>query len=256
MTVDTSHAKEALGIDIGGSAVKAAPVNILTGKVIAEPATIESKPDATPADLSKIICDIITDFSWKSAIGVGYPGVVKNGIALSAANVSKTWLNVNIQNAFQNLAQGPVTVVNDADAAGLAEMQFGAGIHRHHKGGGTVLLLTFGTGIGSALFIDGRLVPNTEFGHLFIEGIEAEDLAAASVRVQEELSWENWAARVNRVLAEYEKLLSPDLIIFGGGITENFDKYGKRLKTRAQLSPAQMLNHAGLIGAALATAGF
>ena len=256
MTTDNARPSEVLGIDIGGSAVKAAPVDIEAGKIITGPESIESKPDATPADLSKIICDVITMFSWKGAIGIGYPGVVKNGVALSAANVSRTWLNVNIRNAFQNLAQGPVTVINDADAAGLAEMHFGAGMQRYHKGGGTVLMLTFGTGIGSALFIDGHLVPNTEFGHLFVEAVEAEDLAAASVRVRQELSWEDWAARVNRVLAEYEKLLSPDMIIFGGGITDNFDKYGKLLKTRAELSSARMLNNAGLIGAALATTGF
>ena len=256
MTTGNTQPDEVLGIDIGGSAVKTAPVDIRTGKIITGPESIESKPDATPADLTKIVCDAIKMFSWEGPIGIGYPGVVKNGVALSAANVSRTWLNVNIKNAFQNLAPGPVTVINDADAAGLAEMHFGAGIHRHHKGGGTVLLLTLGTGIGSALFIDGHLVPNTEFGHLFVESVEAENLAAASVRVREELSWNEWASRLNRVLAEYEKLLSPDQIILGGGITENYDKYGKLLKARAQLSPAQMLNSAGIIGAALATTGF
>ncbi len=256
MTADKTKQNEVLGIDIGGSAVKSATVDITTGKLLTEPGSIESKSDATPADLSKMICEVINKHSWKGPIGIGYPGVVKNGVALSAANVSKTWLNVNIQKAFQNLAEGPVTVINDADAAGIAEMHFGAGIHRHHKGGGTVLLLTLGTGIGSALFIDGHLVPNTEFGHLFVESEEAENLAAASVKTREDLSWEDWSSRLNRVLAEYEKLLSPDQIILGGGITENYDQYGKLLKTRAQLAPAQMLNNAGIIGAALATAGF
>jgi polyphosphate glucokinase len=231
---------EALGIDIGGSALKAAPVDVVAGKLIADPATLETGPGASPAVISKRICDVLQTFSWTGPVGIGYPGVVKNGVALSAANVSKSWLNVNIRTAFQNLSPGPVTVINDADAAGLAEMAFGAGKERNGAGGGTVLMLTFGTGIGSALFVNGSLVPNTEFGHLFVEGVEAELIAAASIRVREELNWETWAGRVNRVLAEYEKLLSPDLIIFGGGITENFDKFGRLLHTRAELSPARM----------------
>jgi polyphosphate glucokinase len=176
--------------------------------------------------------------------------VVINGVAITAVHLSKEWLNKNVSKTLADKINMPVTVLNDADAAGLAEIKFGAG--RRYQERGVVLMLTLGTGIGSALFVGGRLVPNTEFGHVYIEGVEAETMAAASRRTVENLSWEIWGGRVNRVLVEMEKLLSPELIILGGGVSENFDKFSPYLKTQADLARAMLGNDAGIIGAAVA----
>ncbi|MGD8921763.1 MAG: ROK family protein [Candidatus Zixiibacteriota bacterium] len=247
---------EALGIDIGGSFIKSAPVQISDGKLLDEQAKLETPENATPDKIKEQVKELIERFSWEKAIGVGYPGVVKNGTALSAANVSKEWLGVNIRDTFQSVAKGKVYVINDADAAGMAEMRFGAGKEHRGPDGGTVLMLTFGTGIGSAIFINGHLVPNTELGHMYLEGSETESIAAASVKTRLNLTWEDWTERVNQVLAEYEKLFSPDLIIFGGGVTDSWDKFSQMLETKAELVRAKMENEAGLVGAALAAAEF
>ena len=241
-----------LGVDIGGSSVKAAPVSIADGKFLSDPMLVETPADATPDMLAETIRELAVSFYWNGPVGVGYPGIVKDGEARLAAHVSKECLGVNLADLFSRKTGLPVNVLNDADAAGLAEMRFGAGKGHNQADGGVVLMLTFGTGIGSAVFIGGRLLPNTEFGHLQVEGTEAEDLAAASVRVRQNLSWENWSTRVNLVLAEYELLLSPDLIIFGGGITDNFEQFGGLLHTQATLVPASLGNRAGILGAALA----
>jgi polyphosphate glucokinase len=243
---------EALGIDVGGSNIKAAPVNLLMGELAAKPVKLETPESASPADVSDLLRNLVTRFSWTGPIGVGYPGVVKGGVTYSAAHVSNEWVGYSAEAALRELTGSVVRVINDADAAGLAEMRFGAGREHDSPDGGTVLVLTFGTGIGSALFTNGRLLPNTEFGHMDMGGFEAEQLAAAKVRLSEDLDWSEWCQRINRFLAEMERLLSPDLIIFGGGVTENFDKFGHLLQTRAKLSPAQMRNEAGIVGAALA----
>jgi polyphosphate glucokinase len=237
-----------LGVDIGGTGIKAATVNADTGQLISSPITLPTQP-ATPANIAKAVSKIVSDFSWSGPIGCGYPGVVKNGLALTAVHLSKDWLNLNVSRVIGEAAGSSVAVINDADAAGIAEIRFGAG--RGHQRKGVVLVVTLGTGIGSALFVDGRLVPNTEFGHVYIEGVEAEELAAASRRTKENLSWEVWGARVNGYLAEMEKLLSPDLIIVGGGVSENFAQFVPYLKTRAGLLPAALKNNAGIIGAAI-----
>jgi len=242
----------ALGVDIGGSFLKLAPVDLHRGRLLADPIKIPTPDSAEPSDILPIIRDAVTVFGWTGPIGVGYPGVVKQGVISTAAHVSEAWLNHDTRESFGALTGERVNVINDADAAGLAEMRFGAGRDFNHSDGGTVLLFTFGTGIGSAVFIGGRLLPNTEFGHMYLDGVEAEDLAAASIRVREGLSWEQWADRVNRYMAEMEKLFNPDLIIFGGGITDNFDKYGHLLHTRAEIRRAEMQNDAGIVGAALA----
>ncbi len=241
-----------LGIDIGGSGIKTAPVNIETGEFLQEPEKVKTPDSARPEDLAQVIKDIAIRMSWTRPIGVGYPGIVRNGVAHMAAHVSEDCIGVNLQTLFGEYTGTEVHVINDADAAGLAEMRFGAGEKHNGNGGGVVLLLTFGTGIGSAVFLDGKLLPNTEFGHLQVEGQEAENQASAKVRRREDLSFEQWVPRVNRVLAEYEMLLSPDLIIFGGGVTENFDQFAGLLKTRAKLAPAKLRNNAGILGAALA----
>lgn len=239
----------ALGIDIGGTGIKAGLVDTSAGILASEIITRPTQP-STPANVATVIAEIVRHFDWRGRVGCGYPGVVIDGIAMTAVHLSKEWLNKNVSQTVSEQIKSPVTVLNDADAAGLAEMRFGAG--RGNQDHGVVLALTLGTGIGSALFVGGRLVPNTEFGHVYIEGVEAESVAAASRRVAEDLSWEVWGNRVNRVLGEMEKLLSPELIILGGGVSENFDKFAPFLNTRAQLAKATLGNDAGIIGAALA----
>ncbi|MDD5426612.1 MAG: ROK family protein [candidate division Zixibacteria bacterium] len=243
---------ESLGIDIGGSGIKAAPVDLTTGLLTSEPCYVAFSGKTSPEETKRIIEEIIAKFAWHETVGIGYPGVVKEGIALSAANISPRWLHTNLEKFFQPAVRNKIRVINDADAAGLAEMKYGSGKERNHPQGGTVLLLTLGTGIGSALFCHGRLFPNTEFGHVFLgNGLEGEVFAAASVRVRQQLSWEEWGGRLDYYLKEMEKLTSPDLIIIGGGIVENFDKFQSFLKTSAPVRPALMGNHAGIIGAAL-----
>ena len=255
MKTESNHSPvtdEILGVDIGGSGIKAAPVDIKSGRLKTEPLYIKATVDTTPEEVKKHLEDIVEQFNWQKAIGIGYPGVIKNGTALSAANVSSGWLNLDIEKFLQPLTESKLRVINDADAAGLAEMRFGSGREYNRADSGAVLLLTLGTGIGSAFFHGGRLFPNTEFGHVFLDnGLEGEAFAAASVRLKQNLNWEEWSGRLNYYLKEMEKLTSPDLIILGGGITENFDKFKDNLKTIAPVKAAQMGNDAGIIGAAL-----
>jgi len=242
-----------LGIDIGGSSIKAAPVDTGTGSILAQPKQVSLPESPVPDMICEAIGGIVEHFDWRGPLGCGYPGVVRNGIACSAAHVADAWLGVNLESRLREQTGATVRVINDADAAGLAEMRFGAGRDHYHADGGTVLMFTLGTGIGSALFRDGRLFPNTEFGHVYMkEGIEGEDMAAAAVRVREGLSWDVWGLRVNRFLEEMNKLLSPDLVIIGGGVSENFSKFGSYLKACPEIVPAKMGNKAGIIGAALA----
>jgi polyphosphate glucokinase len=208
--------------------------------------------DATPDGIKHVIAEIVSEIAWDGPIGLGYPGIVKKGVCYSAANVSEKWLNFDAAGLLGELTDHDVAIINDADAAGVTELRFGAARTENHDGGGSVLLLTFGTGIGSALLYRGRLYPNTEFGHVQMEGQDAEKLAAASVRVKDDLSWDEWTDRVNRYFAVIEFLVSPDLIVFGGGISEDFDIFRDKLNARARLVRAELTNRAGLIGAALA----
>jgi polyphosphate glucokinase len=243
---------DVLGVDIGGSGIKAAPVDIQNGALASEPLYIKIKADTTPEEVKKHLEEIVQKLNWRKGIGIGYPGVVKNGVALSAANVAKGWLKLDIEKFLQSLTTGKLHVLNDADAAGLAEMRFGSGREHNGPDGGTVLLLTLGTGIGSAFFYRGRLFPNTEFGHAYLDnGLEGEAFTAASVRVRDKLDWPEWCGRLNHFLREMEKLTSPDLIILGGGIIENYDRFRAHLKTVAPVKPARLGNDAGIIGAAL-----
>ncbi len=244
-SLPTNHA---LGVDIGGTGIKAGVVDTLVGKLASEIITRPTQP-STPDNIAATISDIVRELDWHGPIGCGYPGVVINDVAMTAVHLSKEWLNRNVAETIEARVNLPVRVLNDADAAGIAEMRIGAG--REYQTRGLVLVLTFGTGIGSALFVGGRLVPNTEFGHVYIESVEAETLAAGSRRTAENLSWEVWGGRVNRYLAEMEKLVSPELIIVGGGVSENFDKFASYLKTRAVVKPAALGNEAGIVGAAL-----
>jgi polyphosphate glucokinase len=239
-----------LGIDIGGTGIKAAPVDVTTGKLIAERQKLATPHPAKPDAVAEIVHQLVKAFDWTGPIGTTFPGVVTDGKIQTAANLDPDWIGVDGRELFGRAAGHPVTVVNDADAAGLAEMRFGAGVGVK----GTVLMLTFGTGIGSALFIDGALVPNTEFGHIEIRGKDAEKRASELAREEHDLSWGKWAGRVDEYLEHMEALLSPGLIIIGGGISKKSDKFLPLLSgLRARVVPAGMLNDAGIVGAAMAT---
>ena len=244
-----------LGIDIGGTGIKAALVDPIKGIIQSETRKLATPQPATASSMLRLIHDLIERFNWHGSIGCGYPGVVKNGIVYTAANLDPSWIKVDLASELKQFTTGVVTVVNDADAAGIAEMVFGAGKPRNKKGSGVVMLFTLGTGIGSALFVNGYLVPNTEFGHIEMDGVDAEKIAATVVREQENLSWATWAKRVNRYLKYMEMLFSPDCIIIGGGISENPELFFPYLDLKAEVLPAKMANDAGIIGAALAVIG-
>jgi polyphosphate glucokinase len=240
-----------LGIDIGGSGIKAAPVDVSTGKLTAERVKIDTPHPSVPDAVAEVVRQQVTGFSWTGPVGITFPGVVIDNVIKTAANVDKSWIDTDARELFGRVTGQPVTVINDADAAGLAEMEFGAGVGQK----GTTLMLTLGTGIGSALFIDGILVPNTEFGHIEIRGKEAEKRASEFVREEHDLSWGKWAGRVDEYLEHMEHLLSPQLIIIGGGISKKSEKFLPLLTgLRAKVVPAAMLNDAGIVGAAMAAA--
>lgn len=238
-----------LGIDVGGSGIKGAPVDLDKGEFAAERLRIDTPEDSTPANVVDIIAGVAETFVGQTGdrpIGVTVPAVVTHGVVRSAANIDKSWIDTDAAELLRERLGRPVTVLNDADAAGVAEVQFGAG-----KGvSGTVLVATLGTGIGSAVFVDGLLVPNTELGHLEIDGHDAETRAANSARKNEELSWEDWSKRLQRYFSHVEALLWPDLIIVGGGVSKKADKFLHLLDLRADIIPAQLQNDAGIIGAA------
>ncbi len=238
-----------LGIDIGGTGVKAAPVDTVTGQLIAERQKLATPHPATPDAVTAAAAELVKSFGWTGKAGVTFPGVVIGGTIRTAANLDPSWIGLDGALAFGQATGLDVTVLNDADAAGIAEMRFGAGKGRV----GTVLMLTLGTGIGSALFIDGILVPNTEFGHIEIRGKDAEKRASEQAREIDDLSWGKWAGRVDEYLAHMEALLSPGLVIIGGGISKKSDKFLPLLTgLQAEVVPAAMLNDAGIVGAALA----
>lgn len=237
-----------LGIDIGGSGIKGAPVDVERGAPTTEYYRIQTPQPSTPDAIGDVVADLVKHFAWQGPIGCTFPAVIKAGVAYSAANVDKSWIGTNGQELFQQKTGCPVLLLNDADAAGIAEARFGAG-----KGQpGVVLLLTFGTGIGSALIYDGKLVPNTELGHMEIRGKEAEHRASERVREDKDLSWEKWAAAVDEYLLKLEALFSPNLFIIGGGISKKHAKFLPLLTVRTPVVPAELLNEAGIVGAALA----
>jgi len=239
---------EILGVDIGGSGIKGAPVDIGSGKLVAERHRIPTPQPSTPKAVVKVVADIARHFEWQGPIGCTFPAVIKRGVAYSAANVDNAWIGTNGEALLAQETGCPVLLINDADAAGIAEMEFGAG--QGHRG--VVIVLTFGTGIGSAVFTNGQLVPNTEFGHMEIRGKDAEDRAADRVRKTQDLNWEKWAGRVNEFLERMEIVFSPDLFIIGGGVSKKHKKYLHLLHTQADVRPAEMRNQAGIIGAAMA----
>jgi len=240
--------KKILGIDIGGSGVKGAIVHTKKGKLLTKRYRLPTPSPSTPDAVAEVIRKIAAHFDWKGPIGGGFPGVVLNGVVVTTANVDKAWKNTNINKLITDVTKCPAHVVNDADAAGMAEMKFGAGAG--HKG--VVLLVTIGTGLGTVLFSGGKLVPNLELGHIILKGDDAEKYASDATRKNENLSWEEWAGRFDEYLRRLEFLLWPDLIILGGGASKKEDLFLKLLNTRAKVVTAQYLNEAGIVGAALA----
>jgi polyphosphate glucokinase len=238
-----------LGIDIGGTGIKAAPVDLETGTLLAPRERILTPKPATPEAVAGVVAQLAKHFDWTASIGAAFPAVVKGGLVHTAANIDESWVDTDAAEVFSRVAGMPVTVVNDADAAGLAEMRFGAAQGRTD----TVVMITLGTGIGSAVFHNGVLVPNTELGHLKIRGKDAERRASEIARERDKLSWKQWAKRLNEYLAELERLLWPDLIVVGGGISKKADKFLPKLKTQAEIVPAKLLNEAGIVGAAIAS---
>jgi polyphosphate glucokinase len=240
--------REILGIDIGGSGIKGAIVNTKTGEMLTPRFRLVTPVPATPGSVVEVINEIVRHFEWKGALGAGYPGVVQNGIVKTAANVDSMWIDTRIEDLISKLTGCHATVLNDADAAGLAEMKFGSG--KGHKG--VVLLITVGTGLGTVMFSAGKLVPNIEMGHIILKGEDAEKYASDAARQNLNLSWDQWADRFNEYLARMEALLWPDLIIIGGGVSKNEELIRDRIKAKAKVVPAELHNNAGIIGAALA----
>ncbi len=240
-----------LGIDVGGSGIKGAPVDTQVGSLLAQRLRILTPEHAEPHPVADVVAQIAHSFDWKGPIGIGFPAPIKNGVAMMAANVSPKWIGVDADDLFTKITGCDCTMINDADAAGLAEMAFGAGRGQM----GTVIMITLGTGIGSAVFFGGRLLKNTEFGHIEIEGKEAEARASAAARDREDLSWKKYARRLDVYLKMMEKLFWPDLFIVGGGISKDHDKFLPLLTVEVPVVAAQLLNEAGIIGAALAAQG-
>lgn len=240
-----------LGVDIGGSGVKGAPVDLATAEFTAERFRLPTPQPATPRAVTAAFDAVVERFASEGPIGCTFPGIVQHGIIRSAANMDRSWVGTDAAHGFAAAVGRPVVVLNDADAAGLAEARYGAA--KGHDG--VVLVLTFGTGIGSALLHRGELVPNTEFGHLELEGGAAEAYAAAVVRERQDLSWDEWGGRVNRYLHHLELLFTPDRFVIGGGVSRKFDKFAGVLDVRAEVVPAELRNQAGIVGAALVAAG-
>lgn len=241
---------EILGIDVGGSGIKGAPVNIKKGELLTPRHRIPTPQPSKPKAVAEVVGEIAEHFNWKGPIGAGFPAPIQHGIARTAANIHDSWINTNAAKLYTKATGCPVTVVNDADAAGMAEMSFGAGKGRN----GVVLLVTIGTGLGTSVFIDGHLLPNTEFGHIEIDCDDAELHASDAARKENDLSWKKWASQFDTFLLRMEALIWPDLIILGGGVSKKHEKFIPHLTVRAEVVPAKTLNEAGIIGAALAAA--
>ncbi|MER7043510.1 polyphosphate--glucose phosphotransferase [Streptomyces jumonjinensis] len=241
------------GVDIGGSGIKGAPVDLERGELTQERHKVLTPHPATPDAVADGVAEVVKNFAWTGPVGITFPGVVTGGITRTAANVDQGWVDLDAAKLLSERLDGvEVTLLNDADAAGVAEMTFGAGRGRK----GTVMLLTLGTGIGSAVFIDGRLVPNTELGHLELNGREAEKHASTKAKEDEGLSWQHWARRVQKYLAHVEMLFSPELFIIGGGVSRKADKFLPHIEgIRAEIVPAELQNNAGIVGAAMAARG-
>lgn len=237
-----------LGVDIGGSGIKGAIVDTLSGELISERLRIETPQPATPEAVAEVLRQLIQHFDWSGPVGCGFPAAIQHGVARTASNIAKSFIGTNIDQLFSEVTQCPCYNINDADAAGMAEMHFGEGAGKK----GVVLMVTVGTGLGTALFSDGVLLPNTELGHIYLEnGLEAEAYASDAARKLEDLGWKTWGKRFNTYLMQMEKLFWPDWIILGGGASKKLDKFQLQLTVEAPVKAAAFLNQAGIVGAAL-----
>ena len=239
---------EVLGIDIGGSGIKGAIVDTCKGAFVGERIRIATPQPAKPDPVADVVGVIVRHFSWEGPIGCTFPAVVQHGITRTAANVDCEWIDIDAQALFQAASGNAVLVLNDADAAGIAELQFGAGKDQD----GLVVILTLGTGVGSAFFIDGVLIPNTEFGHLIIRDKDAEDRTSDRGRQENGYSWRKWGKHISEHLRYIEALFTPDIFIIGGGISKKYDKFFPHISCATRIVPAQLRNRAGIIGAAIA----
>jgi polyphosphate glucokinase len=236
-----------MGVDIGGTGIKGAPVDVELGDLAAERYRLVTPKKHRPEDVVKTVLEVVEKFpDVQGPIGVTFPGVVIRGVVHTAANMDKTWIGLDADKLFSESLGRPVTLMNDADAAGVAEMRFGAGKDKR----GVVIMITLGTGIGCAVFHDGVLLPNTELGHIEIEGKDAERLASGSARDEEKLSWKEYGKRIQRYLRKVDALLWPDLFIIGGGVSKEAEKYLPDIKIRTPVVIAELLNNAGIVGAA------
>jgi polyphosphate glucokinase len=239
--------KRGFGVDVGGSGIKGAPVDLRTGELAADRLRIPTPRPATPEAIAEVIREVLDHFRWDEPFGCTYPGVVQHGVVRTAANVDPSWIDTDAHKLLLSVTGRHALLVNDADAAGVAEARFGAAKDFE----GLVLVSTLGTGIGSALLINGTLVPNTEFGHVEIDGHDAETRAAESAREREDLSWEDWAGRLTRYFQHVESLLWPDLIVVGGGVSKKAHSWMPLVQTRATMVPAALRNNAGMVGGAV-----
>lgn len=237
-----------LGIDVGGTGIKAALVETKTGELLGERIRIATPHPATPAAIAATLCDLLARQQWSGPVGIGFPAAIQHGVARTAANIDAAFIGLPVADYFSQQTGCPCHVANDADVAGLAEMRFGAGAGNS----GVVLIITIGTGLGTALFADGHLLPNTELGHIRLEnGYEAERYASEAVRIDKKLKWKEWGAHLNLYLTTMENLLWPDLIILGGGVSKKLGKFLPQISTKAPVVAAGFLNQAGIVGAAL-----
>ncbi|MBN2045086.1 MAG: ROK family protein [Anaerolineales bacterium] len=239
---------QVLGIDIGGSGIKGAPVDIEKGEMLTKRYRIPTPQPSKPKSVAETVAKIARHYAWDGPIGCGFPAAVQHGIARTAANIHQKWIGTDAAALFSEATGCPVKVINDADAAGLAEMAFGAGQGRM----GVVLVVTVGTGLGTALFTDGKLLPNTELGHIEIDCEDAELIASDAARLRDELSWKKWGKQLDTYLTRLEGLVWPDLIILGGGVSKKYKKFMPYLTVQAEIVIAESFNEAGIIGAALA----
>ncbi|MCY3576294.1 MAG: ROK family protein [bacterium] len=243
----------AFGIDIGGSGMKAAPVDASTGELLDKRLRIPTPKPGVPEEVADVVYELVTSFGWTGPVGCAFPAPIVGGTVKWVAHLDDSWAGVDIAQTMSSRIGAPVTIINDADAAGMAEMTHGAGVGRM----GTVCFTAFGTGIGSSVFVNGSLVPNTEFGHLYLAGHDddVEVWTAAKVRKRDDLDWPTWVGRVQDYLEHLERIISPGLFILGGGISKEFDVWGPLLDIDTEVAVAEMRNNAGIVGAAMASVG-
>lgn len=249
MAPRTPHPEQALGIDIGGTGIKAALVNIADGSLASDRYRLDTPRPSTPASVAETVAHVVANVDYRGPVGVTFPGVVMHGVVKTSVNMDSSWTGTSMIDTLSPVLPGPLTTLNDADAAGLAEVRYGAGEGRS----GLILMVTLGTGIGTALIYDGVIVPNAELGHIEVDGHDAETRASASARERRDMTWEQWAHKVEKYLRQLEKVLWPDLFIIGGGVSKRPEKWFDLIETRTPKVIATLVNNAGIVGAALAT---